>query len=164
MLVLGTVTGAGLLARSAWRDEVWLRYLVAVAITLVFAGAVAAANAAAGVSPGYYFIKTVHFCMSLLIIGVSAMARLLPVPERGTCWRGWRQPASLAALVAFAVFTTAGVIGWTGGVFQIDGAEVRGTTWSRGWTDRRSSSANARPPPRWWRTWSSRPWTARSPW
>ena len=106
MLVLGTVTGAGLLARSAWREEVWHRYLVAVAITLVFAGAVAAANGAAGVSPGYYFIKTVHFCMSLLIIGVSALARLLPVPERGTSWRGWRQPASLAALVAFAVFTT----------------------------------------------------------
>lgn len=75
--------------------------------------------------------------MALLIIGVAALAGPLPLPlpVRGTGWRGWHQPVGLIALVAFAVFTTSGVIGWTGGVFQIDEAEGRGTTWSRGWTD-----------------------------
>ena len=134
LLILGVVVGAGLLARSTWSEGVRSRYLVAVGITLSFAAAVALANVAAGVGPGYYFIKTVHFCMALLIIGVAALARLLPVPEPGSGWRGWTWPAGIAALVSLAVFTACGVLGWTPGLFPIH-EEDRVTTWSRGWND-----------------------------
>lgn len=128
LLILGAVAGTGMLARSPWREEVGHRYLVAVVITLVFAGAVAVWNVGAGVSPGYYFIKTVHFCVALLIIGVAALGRLLPVPEPGTGWRFWRGPVGIAALVAVAVFTASGVIGWTGGLFHLGN-----TTWAGAW-------------------------------
>ncbi len=134
LLVLGAVAGAGLLVRSGWREPVWRRYVVAVVITLVFAVAVGAANVVAGVSPGYYFIKTVHFCMALLILGVAAAARLLPLPKPEYGWRRWSMSTGLAVLLAFVVFTASGVTGWTG-VFTINEAEGRSSTWSDAWYD-----------------------------
>ncbi|WP_213454166.1 hypothetical protein [Rhizomonospora bruguierae] len=135
LLVLGAVAATGPLARSAWREPVWRWYPVAVAITLLFAAAVALANVAAGASPGYYFIKTVHYGMALLIVGVGALARLLPAPGPGAGPREWAPPTGIAAAVLVATLATSGVIGWTGGLFHVSAAH-EDTTWTGAWRDR----------------------------
>lgn len=134
LLLLGVLVGAGLLSRSAWREPVWRRYLVALGVTVAFAVAIAGANVAAGVRPGYYFIKAGHLCMAVMIIGVAALARFLPVPADGSRLRCWIGPTGIATSVTVAVFTATGVVGWSTGVFHVT-VDGKNTTWARGWTD-----------------------------
>jgi hypothetical protein len=141
LLVLCAVVGAGLVARSGLAQPVWRRHLAALVISLGFAAAIALVNLYEGIEPGYYFAKAAHFCLALLIVGVGALVRLLPVPaavsgERPAgvlpLARHWAPSVALAGLVTVAVLAASGVLSWTGGFFHIDNGQG-GTTWARKW-------------------------------
>ncbi|GAB2949827.1 hypothetical protein GCM10027280_43030 [Micromonospora polyrhachis] len=145
LLGLVAVVGIGLVARSGLGNAIWRRYLAALLVTLGFAFAVWSVNVYSGIKPGYYFGKSTHLGIVLLIIGLGAVIRLLPTPEPATgptddsaarlaraTVRRWLQPATVAAFATLAIFAGSGVVGWTGGFFRIPDD----TTWSRKWVER----------------------------
>ncbi|MEH1166013.1 hypothetical protein V6V47_11580 [Micromonospora sp. CPCC 205539] len=140
LLGLGAVVVAAILVRTNLGESTWRRYLVALAVALLFSAAMAAANILNGTQPAYYFGKTAHLGIVVLIIGTAALARLLPVPAPATDTEPRRRPISgalpavaTAALVTVALLVGTGLIGWTGGFFH----RSRGNgTWATDWASR----------------------------
>ncbi|MBM0233971.1 hypothetical protein JNW91_20230 [Micromonospora sp. STR1_7] len=140
MLGLGAVVVAGTLVRANLAESTWRRYLVTLAVGLLFSASMAAVNLANGTQPAYYFGKTAHLVIVVLIIGAAALARLLPVPAQGSESEPRRRPitgalpaVATAALVTLAVLAGTGLVGWTGGFFH----RTRGNgTWATDWADR----------------------------
>ncbi|MEH0936214.1 hypothetical protein [Micromonospora psammae] len=140
-LALCALVGAGLLA-GGLRLPVWRRYAGALAAALVFAVGFHAYFRVLGTDPRYYYGKALHLLLVVLLVGLGALALLLPPPWRAA---GTRPGATGRILVAVAVVAAAvGVAGLPrgGGIFaQPFGA--RSTTWSAAWW----SGTPARPRP-----------------
>ncbi|WP_410809330.1 hypothetical protein [Micromonospora sp. 067-2] len=139
MLVLGTVVLAAVFTRTNRGESTWRRFLVVLAVALLFSAAMAAVNLANGTQPAYYFGKTAHLVIVVLVIGTAALARLLPVPVESTDSEA-RRPITgalpslaTAALVIVALLAGTGLIGWTGGIFHRSGSNG---TWAKDWAKR----------------------------
>ncbi|MFI7607622.1 hypothetical protein ACIBTV_21120 [Micromonospora sp. NPDC049366] len=139
LLGLGVIVLAAVFARANLAERVWRRFLLVAAIAALFAAAIAAANILNGTQPAYYFGKTAHLVLALLIIGVAAPLSLLPVPPSRAETRdarGWAAslPAvATAALVTVALLAGTGLVGWTGGFFHRSGSNG---TWAKDWARR----------------------------
>jgi hypothetical protein len=127
---------AGLLSRGGRASRIWRGYGWCLAIALLFGGAVAAQNLAAGVTPRYYFIKALHLIIAVLAVGIGAVATLLPASWRATR-RGGRRPlidALPAVLLAVAIGGASGLF-FGQGMYQHQ-FDRHYKTWTRAWTDR----------------------------
>ncbi|WP_328416892.1 hypothetical protein OG470_27730 [Micromonospora sp. NBC_00389] len=140
MLGLGALVVAGIFVQTNRGESTWRRYLVVLAVGLLFSAAMAAVNLANGTQPAYYFGKTAHLVIVVLIIGTAALARLLPVPAESTDSEPRRRPitgalpsVATAALVTIALLAGTGLIGWTGGFFHRTGSNG---TWAKDWAGR----------------------------
>ncbi|MCO1594102.1 hypothetical protein M8C17_02900 [Micromonospora sp. RHAY321] len=140
MLGLGAVVLAAISVATNRGESTWRRYLVALAVAVLFSASMAAVNLVNGTQPAYYFGKTAHLVIAVLIVGAAALARLLPVPAESTDSEPSRRPISgalpsvaTAALVTVALLAGTGVIGWTGGFFHRTGSNG---TWAKDWADR----------------------------
>ncbi|MGC5310829.1 hypothetical protein [Micromonospora zamorensis] len=140
MLGLGAAVVAAVLVRTNLAESTWRRYLVTLAVALFFSASMAAVNLANGTQPAYYFGKTAHLVIAVLIIGAAALARLLPVPAQSTDSEPRRRPitsalpaVATAVLVTLAVLAGTGLLGWTGGYFHRTGSNG---TWAKDWAGR----------------------------
>jgi hypothetical protein len=141
VLGLGALVLAAVLVRTNLGESAWRRYLVALAVAVVFSAAMAAVNLANGTQPAYYFGKTAHLVIAALIIGFAAVARLLPAPAAPDgASEPRRRPISAAlpavataALVTLALLVGTGLVGWTGGFFHRTGGNG---TWAKDWAGR----------------------------
>jgi hypothetical protein len=141
LLGLGALIVAATLVRTNLTEPTWRRYLVVLAVAALFAASMAAVNLANGTQPAYYFGKTAHLVIIVLMIGAAAPARLLPVPPAPSAETEPRRrpitgalPAvATAALVTLAILAGTGLIGWTGGFFHRNGGNG---TWAKDWADR----------------------------
>ncbi|MGW3891852.1 hypothetical protein ACWD69_24445 [Micromonospora chokoriensis] len=140
LLGLGALVISTVLARTNLSESTWRRYLVVLSVALLFCASMAAVNLANGTQPAYYFGKTAHLLILVLVMGTAALARLLPVPTPNTASEPGRRPITaalpavgIATLVTLAVLIGTGVIGWTGGYFHRSGSDE---TWAREWVDR----------------------------
>ncbi|MEH1102508.1 hypothetical protein [Micromonospora sp. CPCC 205561] len=129
-LALTGLVGAGLLA-GGLRLPVWRRYAGALAAAGAFAAAFQLWFRLLGTDPRYYYGKTLHLLLVVLLVGVGAVFLLRPLP-----WQARPRPGPPArALVALSlVAATAGAAGVArgGGIFaQPFGA--RSTTWAAAW-------------------------------
>ncbi|SBT37533.1 hypothetical protein [Micromonospora auratinigra] len=130
-LALTALVGVGLLA-GGLRLPVWRRYAATMGIALLFVLGVRVWFRVLGAPPAYYYGKTLHLLLAVLVVGIGALALLLPPP-----WtRSGRRPGPAArALVAAAVVVAAtGVAGLPrgAGIFaQPLGA--RTSTWASAW-------------------------------
>lgn len=141
ILGLGAVVVAAVLVRSNLGESTWRRFLVVLTVALLFSASMAAVNLANGTQPAYYFGKTAHLVILVLIVGAAALARLLPVPPaQSTETEPRRRPitgalpaVATAALVTLAVLAGTGLVGWTGGFFHRNGGNG---TWAKDWAGR----------------------------
>lgn len=141
VLGLGALVLAAVLVRTNLAESTWRRYLVVLAVAVLFSASMAAVNLANGAEPAYYFGKTAHLVIVVLMIGAAALARLLPVPPAASTDRepirrpitGAIPAVATATLVTLAVLVGTGVVGWTGGFFHRNGEN---STWARDWTGR----------------------------
>ncbi|MFI6783210.1 hypothetical protein [Micromonospora sp. NPDC050276] len=141
LLGLGAVVVAAVLVRTNLSETTWRRYLVVLAAAALFSASMAAVNLANGTQPAYYFGKTAHLVIIVLMIGTAALARLLPVPPAPSTETDPRRrpitgalPAvATAALVTLAILAGTGLVGWTGGFFHRNGGNG---TWAKDWADR----------------------------
>jgi len=137
----------GLAARSARSAESAPRarpfphtrtYLHALIASVALALVIAAGNLIAGSSPRYYFGKSIHLLVAVLIIGVGAVARLLPTPGEAPNRLDTARPrrSALATISALSVPAIAlfGVYG-PGGLFLFH-LGVVDTTWTGAWLNR----------------------------
>ncbi|MEV4123113.1 hypothetical protein [Micromonospora sp. NPDC049645] len=141
LLGLGALVVAAILVRANLTEPTWRRYLVVLGVAALFSASMAAVNLANGTQPAYYFGKTAHLVIIVLMIGVAALARLLPVPPvpsaetdpRRRPITGALPAVGTVALVTLAILAGTGLIGWTGGFFHRNGGNG---TWARDWADR----------------------------
>ncbi|MGI5520988.1 hypothetical protein ACQEUX_08535 [Micromonospora sp. CA-259024] len=140
VLGLGALVVAAVLVPSNLGESTWRRYLVALTVALLFCASMAAVNLAIGTQPAYYFGKTAHLLVLVLIVGTPALARLLPVPSRSTDSEPRRRritaalPAvATATLVTLVVLAGTGLIGATGGYFH---RSASNDTWATEWVKR----------------------------
>ncbi|MFG3556809.1 hypothetical protein ACGGAQ_20730 [Micromonospora sp. NPDC047557] len=140
LLGLGAIVLAAVLTRTNLGESTWRRYLVTLAVALLFSASIAVANLVTGTEPAYYFGKTAHLVIVVLILGASALVRLVPVPAPRVDAASRRQrvtqalPAvATATLVTLAVLAGTGLLGWTGGYFHRTGKD---RTWATDWARR----------------------------
>jgi hypothetical protein len=103
---------AGILGRSSRRLPVWRRYGAAAAGPLLFAVLLGVYQKTAQGDTGYYFEKALHAVEIALLVGVGALALLVPPPARGGRARLRRQVANAlpTVLLAASVGTALGVV------------------------------------------------------
>ncbi|SIQ94354.1 hypothetical protein [Micromonospora avicenniae] len=135
-LALAGVVAAGLFA-GGLRLPVWRRYAGALAATVAFAAGFRIYFQALGTDPRYYYGKTLHLLLVVLLIGVGAVLLLRPVPWRAASPGRARARAALLARAAVAVSlvaATAGMAGLVrgGGIFAQPFGN-RSTTWAEAW-------------------------------
>ncbi|RKN14927.1 hypothetical protein D7147_26960 [Micromonospora musae] len=135
-LALAGVVGAGL-AAGGLRLPVWRRYVGALAATVAFALGFRIYFQALGTDPRYYYGKTLHLLLVVLLIGLGAVLLLRPVPWRAASPAGARPRAARLARVAVALSLVAGAAGVAGllrggGVFAQPFGN-RSTTWAQAW-------------------------------
>lgn len=152
-LALAGVIVAGLCA-GGLRLPVWRRYAGALAAALAFAVGFRVYFQALGTDPRYYYGKTLHLLLVVLLVGVGAVLLLRPVPWRAAARRSAsaggaetarRSPrtgslparAALLGRLAVAVSLVAGTAGVAGllrggGMFAHPFGD-RSTTWARAW-------------------------------
>ncbi|MFR9776469.1 hypothetical protein ACL02O_10480 [Micromonospora sp. MS34] len=140
-LALTALVAAGLLA-GGLRLPVWRRYAGALGTGLVFVLGVRIWFHLLGTAPRYYYGKTLHLLLMLLLVGVGALTLLLPPP--GT--RAARRPGVVArfAVAAAVVIAAAGVAGLprgTGVFAQPFGGPS--TTWAAAWWSGRLARPHA---------------------
>ncbi|MGY3518303.1 hypothetical protein ACVMYR_18595 [Micromonospora sp. PTRAS2] len=151
-LALAGLVGAGLVAGR--RLPVWRRYANALAAASVFAAGFLLYFRALGTDPRYYYGKTLHLLLAVLLVGAGALALLLPAPGRtvpgaragggaGRRAEGQRAGArwAVAVAVVLACVGAAGLPRGTGLFAQPFGDRV--TTWAAAWW----SGSLARPGP-----------------
>ncbi|MFG1951435.1 hypothetical protein [Micromonospora sp. NPDC048830] len=80
-LALAGLVAAGLFA-GGLRLPVWRRYAGALAAALAFAGGFLLYFRALGTDPRYYYGKTLHLLLAVLLVGAGAVTLLLPAPGR----------------------------------------------------------------------------------
>ncbi|MEU6205459.1 hypothetical protein ABZ814_17985 [Micromonospora musae] len=135
-LALAGVVGAGL-AAGGLRLPVWRRYAGALAATVAFAVGFRIYFQALGTDPRYYYGKTLHLLLVVLLIGLGAVLLLRPVPWRVASPAEARPRAVRLARVAVALSLVAGAAGVAGllrggGVFAQPFGD-RSTTWAQAW-------------------------------
>ncbi|HEY3007199.1 MAG TPA: hypothetical protein VGJ63_03925 [Micromonosporaceae bacterium] len=128
LVALAALIGAGLVTRGGRRSSVWRGYAAVLAATVTFAGGIAAYSLGHGTEPRYYYGKALQLVLVVLVIGVGAVALLLPAP-----WRlegpNTRLPAAL--LLAVAAAGASGVF-FGQGMYQ-QPFNGRSTTWAAAW-------------------------------
>ncbi|RNL98940.1 hypothetical protein EFE23_12090 [Micromonospora solifontis] len=141
LLALTALVTAGLLA-GGLRLPVWRRYAGALGTGLLFVLGVRIWFHLLGTAPRYYYGKTLHLLLMLLLVGLGALALLLPPPwttrpaANGLGGAAGRRPRPLArplvaATVVVAAAGTAGLPRGTGIFAQPFGD--RSTTWASAW-------------------------------
>jgi hypothetical protein len=105
LLALALVVAAAMLTRSGRRLAVWRSYAFSLGAVLALPAALLAYRAVTGNPAGYYLEKGLHAVLVTLLVGLGALALLLPRPRRTPL-------ASLvpAVLVAAAVASIGGVL------------------------------------------------------
>ncbi|MFF3855032.1 hypothetical protein [Micromonospora sp. NPDC002575] len=144
-LALAGLVGAGLVAGR--RLPAWRRYAGALAAAGVFAAGFLLYFRALGTDPRYYYGKTLHLLLAVLLVGAGALALLLPPPGRPASGRrtgGGRRAGARWAVAAAVVLACAGAAGLPRGtgIFAQpfgDGS----STWAAAWW----SGSLARPGP-----------------
>jgi len=128
----------GLAARPGQPFPHKRRYLHALIVCVAFPLVIAAGNLVAGTSPRYYFGKSIHLLVAVLIIGVGAVVRLLPVPGEASDGLGIVRSRRIALATVSALSVPAialfGVYG-PGGLFLFHLGMVD-TTWTGAWLNR----------------------------
>ncbi|MET7879187.1 hypothetical protein [Micromonospora profundi] len=121
LLGLTPIVLTGLVIQARRAEGAWRRHLAAVLVAVGFALAIALVNVLDGVQPAYYFMKGVHLATALLIVGVAALVRLLPVPSGAArSARAAAIPALAAAVAVLTVVTLCGLTGWRGSLLVVD--------------------------------------------
>ncbi|MFD6564243.1 hypothetical protein [Micromonospora profundi] len=121
LLGLTPIVLIGLVIQARRADTAWRRHLAAVLVAVGFALAIALVNVLDGVQPAYYFMKGVHLATVLLIVGVAALVRLLPVPSGAArSVRAAAIPALAAAAAVLTVVTLSGLTGWRDSLLVVD--------------------------------------------
>ncbi|MCX4473445.1 DUF1616 domain-containing protein [Micromonospora sp. NBC_01655] len=90
-LALGGLVAAGL-AGGGLRLPVWRRYAGALGAAVAFAAGFLIYFRALGTDPRYYYGKTLHLLLAVLLVGAGALTLLLPA--------GWRRPPGRAGAAA----------------------------------------------------------------
>ncbi|MEO3771170.1 hypothetical protein [Micromonospora sp. B9E7] len=137
---LGALVLAAVIARTNLSESTWRRYLGVLSVAVLFSAAMAAVNLVNGNPPAYYFGKSAHLLVLVLIVGTAALARLLPVPAPSTDAEPRRRPitaalpaVATAVLVTIAVVLGTGLFSWTGGYFH---RSASNSTWTKAWVHR----------------------------
>ncbi|MBQ0901452.1 hypothetical protein [Micromonospora sp. U21] len=135
-LALTAVIGAGLFA-GGLRLPVWRRYAGALAAALAFAVGFNVYFRALGTDPRYYYGKTLHLLLVVLLIGAGAVLLLRPLPARAAAARRSGALPVVLARVLVALSLVAGTAGSAGlarggGIFAQPFGN-RSTTWSAAW-------------------------------
>ncbi|MET8369833.1 hypothetical protein ABZU42_08875 [Micromonospora profundi] len=121
LLGLTPIVLTGLVIQARRAEGAWRRHLAVVLVAVGFALAIALVNVLDGVQPAYYFMKGVHLATALLIVGVAALVRLLPVPSGAArSARAAAIPALAAAVAVLTVVTLCGLTGWRGSLLVVD--------------------------------------------
>ncbi|MFU8849808.1 hypothetical protein ACNAW0_02280 [Micromonospora sp. SL1-18] len=130
-LALTALVGAGLLA-GGLRLPVWRRYAGALGTAVVFVLGFRIWFHVLDTDPRYYYGKTLHLLLMLLLVGIGALGLLLPPPWAAA----GRRPGPLARLLVAAavVVAAAGVAGLPGGTGMFaQPLDHRTTTWASAW-------------------------------
>jgi hypothetical protein len=137
-VVMLVIVVGGLAARPGQPFPHKRRYLHALIVCVAFPLVIAAGNLVAGTSPRYYFGKSIHLLVAVLIIGVGAVVRLLPVPGEASDGLGIVRSRRIALATVSALSVPAialfGVYG-PGGLFLFHLGMVD-TTWTGAWLNR----------------------------
>jgi hypothetical protein len=128
---------AGILCRPGGRPRVWLRYVLAAGGMMAAAGALGGYQAIRDGFTGYYFEKALHAVEVALLVGVGALALLVPPPARRRPATPRRHLASALPAVLLAVSVAAGL-----GVVRGDSpfrprARAGSDGWGPAWTEGR---------------------------
>ncbi|WP_167393663.1 hypothetical protein [Micromonospora chokoriensis] len=137
---LGALVLAAILANANRGESTWRRYLGVLSVAVLFSATMAGVNLIKGSPPAYYFGKSAHLLILVLIVGTAALARLLPVPAPRADAEPRRRPitaalptVAIAVLVTIAVVIGTGLFSWTGGYFHRSASNA---TWTKAWVHR----------------------------
>jgi hypothetical protein len=144
LLALALALLAGMVSRSGRRLWVWRRYRLCAGSALAFSAVLGGYQQGTDGVTGYYFEKSLHAVEVCLLVGVGALATLVPAPVRPRTGLALRQRLSgglPALLLAAAVVAALGVVpsdspfrpGVTGG----------GVNWGRTWAAGRIAAFDA---------------------
>jgi hypothetical protein len=100
---------AGILCRPGGRPRVWLRYGLAAGGMMAAAGALGGYQAVRDGFTGYYFEKALHAVEVALLVGIGALALLVPPPARRRPATPRRHLVSALPAVLLAVSVAAGL-------------------------------------------------------
>ncbi|GIH13955.1 hypothetical protein [Rugosimonospora africana] len=136
---------AGILCRPGGRPRTWLRYGLAAGAMMAAAAVLGGYQAIVDGSTGYYFEKSLHAVEVTLLVGIGALALLVPPPARPASATPRRHLATALPAVLLAVSLVAGL-----GVVRGDspfrprvnaGFDSWGPAWTKGRLSPRGSGA-----------------------
>jgi hypothetical protein len=144
LMALALALLAGMGTRSGRRLRLWRRYRLAAGCVCAFSAVLGGYQLITDGVTGYYFEKSLHAVEICLLVGLGALAALVPAPVRPRAGLALRQRLTTglpALLLAAAVVTGLGVV--TGDSPFRPKVTGSGTNWGRTWAAGRIAAFDA---------------------